>query len=107
MGKNPPNPYGKKGGPAHQTKINDIEKDIESRNLTPIKEQQYDTNGGHNSKRYADVVGIDENGKIVEIHQAGKQNKNGTPVSRERKAIKDIENSKNYNGAPIHYHPYN
>lgn len=106
-GKTPPNPNGKNGGAAHQKKINEIVDDIKSRGLKPVREQKYDTTGGHKNSRYADVVGVNKKGKVVEIHQVGKQNKNGTPISRERKAMDDIRNSKNYNGAPINYHPYN
>ena len=34
-------------------------------------------------------------------------NKNGTVISRESKAIEDIMNSDDYNGAPIYFLPYN
>jgi hypothetical protein len=43
----------------------------------------------------------------VEINQVGRSTKKyGSPVSRERKAIRDIRGSKDYNGARIKYHPY-
>ena len=32
--------------------------------------------------------------------------KYGAPVARERKAIRDIRSSNDYNGAKIIYHPY-
>ncbi|MFC4812911.1 RHS repeat domain-containing protein [Paenibacillus sp. GCM10023250] len=107
-GKKVPNPNGKKGGAAHQQKTQEVEDDIRSRDLTPVREQEYDTKGGYKSKRYADVVAVNKNNEVVEIHQVGKKNKNGTPVSRERKAIQDIKTSKNYPaGASIHFHAYN
>jgi hypothetical protein len=39
---------------------------------------------------------------MVEIHQVGRTNKNGTPVSRERKAIADIEKA---TGMKVIFHP--
>ena len=43
----------------------------------------------------------------MEIHQVGKSTKkHGAPVSRERKAIRDIRSSADYNGAKIYYHAY-
>ena len=53
-----------------------------------------------------DVVEYDGD-EIVAIYQVGKVNKNGVPVSRESKAIEDIMNSSQYNGAPIYFIPYN
>lgn len=106
-GKSVPNPSGKKGGLAHQQEIKNIQKDIKSKDLKPVTEYKYNTPGGTKSTRYADVVAVDKKGKVVEVHQVGKVNKNGTPVSREVKAINDIKGAKNYNGAPIIYHPYN
>jgi RHS repeat-associated protein len=79
-----PNPYGKKGGPAaHQAKVDDVVANIEGRGLTAQKEVRIDTPGGSKQKRYADVVARDANGKIVEIHQVGKQ---GWPTSIPREA---------------------
>ncbi len=99
-----PNPYGKKGGPAHQAKVDDVVASIEGRALTAQKEVRIDTPGGSKQKRYANVVARDANGKIVEIHQVGKQTKGGQPVSRERRAIDDIERAKKQK---VEYHPYN
>jgi len=65
-----------------------------------------DSYKGHKSKRFADVVAY-LNDEIVGIFQIGKVNQNGLPVSRESKAIEDITNSLNYNGAPITFIPYN
>ena len=43
----------------------------------------------------------------MEIHQVGRTTKRtGALVSRERKAIRDIRSSVEYNGAKIIYHPY-
>ena len=62
--------------------------------------------GGNKNSRYVDVVIFDNNGQISEIHQVGRTNKSGTPVSREVKAMNDIKNAPQYNGAPIYFHPY-
>jgi hypothetical protein len=39
-------------------------------------------------------------------HQVGKQNKDGTPVKRERDAIEDIDGSTG-GSVPVEFHPYN
>ena len=105
------NPYGKKGGPAHQQKTQDIKNNISAKdkslNHSFDTEKMYDTTGGHKNRRFADVVELDGDGQIVAIYQVGKVNKNGLPVSRESKAIEDIMNSNDYNGAPIYFVPYN
>ena len=102
-----PNPNGKKGGVAHQSVIDDIRTDAEKRGLTYDTEYKYDTTGGYKNSRYADVVVYDSKGRVMEIHQVGRTTKRtGAPVSRERKAIRDIRSSVEYNGAKIIYHPY-
>ena len=108
-GKYVPNPNGKKGGLPHQEEIKAVKKDIESRGLDHVSEYKYETPNGNKTSRYADVVAVDKKGKVVEVHQVGKQNKNLTPVSREVKAITDIKGSPKYkySRAPIIYHPYN
>lgn len=62
------------------------------------------TPGGTKEKRFIDVVGKDADGNVVEMHQVGKQTKGGAPVSREVKALDDIEGS---TGGRPNYHPYN
>lgn len=101
-----PNPFGKKGGLAHQAKVDEIVKDITKRGLTPEAEHMVRTPGGSKSKRYVDVVARDGNGNIVEMHQVGKQTKKGLPVARERRAMKDIALSPD-GQAPMIYHAYN
>ena len=86
-----PNPYGAKGGPAHQAGVNDAMKDLESRGLTPKTEVTIKDPITGEARR-ADAVGIQDN-QITEIHQIGKENKGGSPVSRERSALSDISNS--------------
>ena len=102
-----PNPYGKKGCPDHQLVIKQIEQDAKDRGLSSDTEYQIKTPGGFKNTRYADVVVLDSQGRVMEIHQVGKTTpKKGIPVARERKAIRDIRSSKEYNGAKIIYHPY-
>jgi RHS repeat-associated protein len=98
-----PNPNGKKGGEKHQKKVEEVEKNIASRGLTPKREHMIKTPGGNKSKRFVDVVAM-KGKKVVEMHQVGKQNKNGMPVSRERKALNDIQKA---TGKRPTYHPYN
>ena len=92
-----PNPNGRNGGEAHREKTDEIKNSIDSRGNTIKTEDMFTPSNGHNgykSKRFA-------------IYQVGKVNKNGLPVSRESKAIEDIMNSSQYNGAPIYFIPYN
>ena len=99
-----PNPNGRKGGAAHQNTI----KLIQNTNVKGQMDYEYGyvTSNGYKKRRYADAVEIVD-GKVIKIHQVGKVNQNGTPVSRESKAIEDIMNSSNYNGAPVYFWPYN
>lgn len=102
--KSVPNPYGRKGGPAHQSKVEEIAADIESRGLLPRTEHKVSTPGGHKETRYIDVVAKDAKGNVVEMHQVGRQTKGGNPVSREVKALDDVQGATNQRPT---YHPYN
>jgi len=87
-----PNPNGKKGGKDHQEKIQEQEKRLEKEGYDQIEnEVRVSTPNGDKKSRYIDVRGTKtETGETKDI-QVGKQNKNGTPVSREQRALKDIE----------------
>jgi len=107
-----PNPYGSKGSPAHQNKAIEIAKSIEARGLIPQREYTIkDPDTG--KTRRADVVGIDpKTGKVIEIHQIGRQTGSGQPVSRERNAMNDIETAtkkqpNKYESTKVNYHIYN
>ena len=67
---------------------------------------KFNTPKGDKKYRYADAVERVD-GEIVSIYQVGKVSKNGLPVSRESKAIADIMDSSDYNGAPVNFLPYN
>ena len=104
------NPNGRNGGDAHQQKTKELIAELEAKGLSVDTEVMFgnyqDGYKGHKSKRFADVFAY-LNDEIVGIFQIGKVNQNGLPVSRESKAIEDIMNSLNYNGAPITFIPYN
>ena len=103
-GKKVGNPYGRLGGPAHQNKIQNVALDIENRGFQVQAEFKIDTPNGAKLYRFADVVAIDIfTGLLVEIHQIGVSTKKGLPVSRERKAIQDIEIA---TGQKVIYHSY-
>ena len=98
------NPYGKLGGPAHQSKVQNVVSDIENRGFKSQTEFKIDTPDGVKLYRFADVVAIDIfTGLFVEIHQVGVSTKKGLPVSREKKAIRDIEIA---TGQRVIYHSY-
>ena len=100
-----PNPYGKKGGPAHQGKVDDVVKDMEKRGLDTGTELKVKTPDGEKGSRYVDAYGKDpKTGKVVETHQVGKQTKKGEPIARERRALDDIEGA---TGKRPDFHPYN
>ena len=100
-----PNPNGKKGGEDHQRTVNKEEQKLRDEGYDVVnREVKVDTKGGNKDTRYADLEGTNtQTGETKQI-QVGKQNKNGTPVSRERKAMDDIENSTNKRPTFI---PYN
>ena len=49
------------------------------------------TPGGTKEKRFIDLKGTNTETGETQTMQVGKQNKNGTPVSREVKALDDIQ----------------
>jgi len=103
-GKAPPNPHGRKGGPAHQAKVAEVAEDVKSRGLRVKQEHQVKTPEGEKGSRYVDVVGKDADGNVVEMHQIGRQTRSGAPVAREARAIRDIEHA---TGQNVQFHAYN
>lgn len=51
-----------------------------------------------------DVAGVNSKGNIEEMHQIGRQTKAGSPIARERQAIKDVKEA---TGETPKFHPYN
>ena len=99
-----PNPNGKKGGKEHQDLIAEVSEDIDKRGYTPDPEHLIPLTNKKKKCRYVDVAALDEDDLAIEYHQIGKQNKNGTPVKRERDAIADIEEA---DGIEVQFHAYN
>jgi hypothetical protein len=101
----PPNPDGKKGGKAHQ-ETNKREADrMEKEGKVVQSEVKIDTPGGKKSKRFVDQTGTDPTTGSKEMVQVGKQNKNGTPVKRERDAMDDIEKATGQRPTFVPYNP--
>ena len=98
------NPYGKIGSPAHSNTVASISPTNPGGKMQT--EYQFLTPDGSKSCRYADSVEL-VGEEVINIYQVGKVNQNGTPVSREVKAINDIMGASNYNGARITFIPYN
>jgi RHS repeat-associated protein len=100
-----PNPHGKMGGVAHQGKVAEVVKDVESRGLRAVQEYKVDTPGGNKGTRFIDVAGVDpKTGRPVEFNQVGRSKVDGSAIARERKAISDVNTAKP--DIPVKYHPY-
>ncbi|MBX2925101.1 MAG: RHS repeat-associated core domain-containing protein [Chitinophagaceae bacterium] len=100
-----PNPNGKNGGAEHQETINKEEQRLRDQGMDVIeREVPVETPGGTKQKRYIDLKGTNSQTGETESVQVGKQNKNGTPVSREVKALDDIEKA---TGQRPTFKPYN
>ncbi|MBN2133603.1 MAG: Hint domain-containing protein [Sedimentisphaerales bacterium] len=103
------NPNGRKGGPAHQAKVNEVIADIESRGLLAAQEFRVKTVGGAKPVRYMDVVAIDpQTRRVVEAHQIGRGWKSNpsVPVAREQAAFRDVRHSPVLHGARRIFHNY-
>lgn len=97
------NPGGRFGSPAHRIKVDGVADDIANRGLQPVKEYRVKV-PGRKIGRYADVVGVDDQGNIREIHQIGRTTQVGAPVAREIGAINDIEEA---TGIRVSFRSYN
>ena len=83
-----PNPNGKKGGAAHQAKIQEIGQDLIDRGYSVDFEHRVLTPGGKKSSRFIDIYATKGNDTIA--IQVGRMTKGGLPVSRERQALADL-----------------
>ncbi len=97
-----PNPYGRLGSPPHQDKVDEVAEDIESRGFAYVKELFLRLFNGRG--KFVDVAAFDNQQKLQELHQIGKQNKNGLPVKRERDTIEEIHENM---GIKPEFHSYN
>jgi len=102
MNKKISNPYGKKGSPEHQNLILKIKQMLEQ--IYKRVRREYKVPTTDNKSRVLDIVALNDDGSVAEYHQIGKQNKNGEPVARERKAIQEIEKA---TGKKVFFHAYN
>jgi len=106
-----PNPYGKKGGPAHQAGVEEAMSDLEKKyegsgGVTIETEVQVVTPDGEKGSRYLDVGALAGNPqKVIEGVQVGRQTNAGIPVARERRALDDI--AKAAPDVPVDFRPLN
>jgi RHS repeat-associated protein len=103
------NPYGRLGSPAHRQTVDEIEKAIRDRGLTPEREFKVPTVQGKKQHRYMDIVARDPaTGEIVEAHQVGKglQSNPKVPIARERDAFRDVRRSPELRHAERIFHTY-
>ena len=92
-----PNPNGSRGSPRHQDRTRERIRELEDEGYTHVaggdkKEETVRTPGGNKESRRPDITMIGPDGKPYR-ENIGRQNQNGTPVSRERKALEDIQNA--------------
>ncbi|MGH2645780.1 MAG: RHS repeat-associated core domain-containing protein, partial [Chitinophagaceae bacterium] len=94
-----PNPKGRLGGEEHQALVGSEADRLEKEGYTitggggKAKEEYLPSlNGSRKGSNYVDITAT-KDGETVRV-QVGKQNKNGTPVSRERKNLEMIRQKK-------------
>jgi RHS repeat-associated protein len=85
------NPWGKLGGPAHRATVNRLAKMLEKDGFEVTRELKIDTPNGTKLTRFLDLLGYKKSTGEVKMYQVGNENKDGSPVSREVKALDDIE----------------
>jgi RHS repeat-associated protein len=95
--KAPPNPKGSRGSQEHPDKIKERIQELKGQGHTheaggSEKEETVRTPGGNKESRRPDITTTDPNGKPYR-ENVGRQNQDGSPVSRERKAQDDIRNA--------------
>ena len=98
------NPDGSKGSPKHQETIKTEEKRMQSEGKETQREVKVNTPDGAKNHRKVDVVGTDPKTGKKEMVNVGKQNKNKTPVKRERQAQEDVKKA---TGNDVKFVPYN
>jgi hypothetical protein len=97
-----PNPYGRKGGPAHKNRIKQAENYFKNEGWVTVsggvkkraKEVAVQANG---RTRFVDLVMENKkSGKLIAI-QVGRATKGNKPIAREVRAINDLRISKKFN----------
>lgn len=105
IGKFVPNPDGRRGGQAHRNTVNEAIKRLKADGFKKVTtEVTVRTPSGEKSRRAVDVRGNNPTTGEYKDVQVGRQNKNGTPVARERRALDDIEKA---TGKRPEFIPYN
>jgi uncharacterized protein RhaS with RHS repeats len=85
-----PNPWGRRGSPAHKARIAEAEKRLSDKGWrtksggASMKERRH-------GSRYPDLV-MEKGGKQIAV-QVGRTTKGGRPVARERAAMRDLRNT--------------
>ncbi|MBA3403665.1 MAG: hypothetical protein H0U13_03110, partial [Gemmatimonadaceae bacterium] len=93
-----PNPYGRRGGPAHRARIAQAESRLNAKDYPTISggikrgEQAVEVAGGRT--RYPDLVIKTPMGDVA--IQVGRATKSGRPVARERRAIDELRATKRF-----------
>jgi len=95
--KAPQNPNGSRGSEEHQGKINERIQETKDQGHAHIAggdktEEAVNTPGGNKESRRPDITTRDPDGNPYR-ENVGRQNKDGTAVSRERKAQEEIQNA--------------
>jgi RHS repeat-associated protein len=85
------NPWGKLGGPAHRQTVQKLAEMLRNDGYEVSTEVKVNTPLGAKGSRYVDVVGVKKRTGETKMYQVGDKNKDGTPVSREQKALDDIQ----------------
>jgi len=85
------NLWGKLGGPAHRQSVKMLSKMLQKAGYEVETEVRVETPTGVKSARYVDVVGYKKSTGETEMYQVGDQNKDGSPIAREKSALDDIE----------------
>ncbi len=103
--RNPPNPHGKLGGPAHQAEIKKITRYLKDNKIAYRTEFKINTPNGYKPYRLIDLAAFDSEGNPMIFYQVGKGTMSNIPVIRERRAITDIFEYSGYE-IPIIFIPY-
>jgi hypothetical protein len=102
-----PNPSGKVGSLRHQAYVEDEARAMRTRYASAIDIEvrtEVRIVGRDGQVRYVDAQAYNvRTGEIVDQVQVGRTNKNGTPVSRERTNMEDIDRA---TGVDTRYRPY-
>lgn len=95
------NPYGRKGGLAHQSMITEVGNSLKDQGYSVKYEHYVPTPNGSKNSRFIDIYATAGANTIAV--QVGRNTAGGRPVSRERAALADLEGAGHY----AFFIPYN